>query len=79
MDSEYFPKMVDMCFLFCMIWSVCASVDEAGRKRIDNFVRELEGSIPHKDTVYEYFVDSKAKTWSHWEDKIKGGWKYNPA
>ncbi|XP_025080372.1 dynein heavy chain 2, axonemal-like isoform X3 [Pomacea canaliculata] len=79
LDSEYFPKMVDMCFLFCMIWSVCASVDEAGRKRIDNFVRELEGSIPHKDTVYEYFVDSKAKTWSHWEDKIKGGWKYNPA
>lgn len=37
-----------MWFLFCMIWSVCAGMDEAGRKKMDTFVREMEGQFPAK-------------------------------
>ena len=61
-----------------MIWSLCCSVDEDGRKKIDNYIRELEGSFPNKDMIYEYFVDFKNKTWLHWEDRLRGGWKYSP-
>uniref|UniRef100_A0A8C1Q525 Dynein, axonemal, heavy chain 2 n=1 Tax=Cyprinus carpio TaxID=7962 RepID=A0A8C1Q525_CYPCA len=47
-DSENFGRMVELWFIFSLIWSVCASVDEDGRKKIDNFLREVEGSFPNK-------------------------------
>ncbi|PVD19154.1 hypothetical protein C0Q70_21718 [Pomacea canaliculata] len=78
-DTENFSRMVELWFQFCMIWSICCSVDEDSRKKIDNYIRETEGTFPNKDTIYEYYVDPKNKTWVHWEEKLKGGWKYNPA
>ncbi|XP_066933177.1 dynein axonemal heavy chain 2-like [Clytia hemisphaerica] len=78
MDVDNFPRMIELWFLFCLIWSICASVDEDSRRKIDNFLRELEGSFPSKDTVYEYHVDVKQKTWVSWEDKLRTGWRYSP-
>ena len=53
-------------------------MDEDSRKKIDNYIREMEGTFPNKDMIYEYFVDPKGKTWVHWEEKLKSGWKYVP-
>lgn len=47
-DTENYAFMVEMTFVFSMIWSVCASVDEDGRKKIDSYLREIEGSFPNK-------------------------------
>lgn len=47
-DSESYSATVEMIFVFSMIWSVCASVDEDGRKKIDSYLREIEGSFPNK-------------------------------
>ena len=77
-DSENFVRMVELWFQFCMIWSICCTVDEDGRKKIDTYIREMEGTFPNKDSIYEYYVDPKGKTWVHWEEKLKHGWKYNP-
>uniref|UniRef100_A0A4W6ECP9 Dynein axonemal heavy chain 2 n=1 Tax=Lates calcarifer TaxID=8187 RepID=A0A4W6ECP9_LATCA len=76
-DTENLGRMVELWFIFSLIWSVCASVDEDGRKKMDNFLREMEGTFPIKDTVYEYFVDIKNKTWASFEDKLPKGWRYN--
>ena len=76
-DQENYARMIELWFQFCLLWSVCAAVDEDGRKKIDNYIRELEGTFPNKDTVYEYYVDPKSKTWVHWEEKLRVGWKYN--
>lgn len=78
-DEDNYAKMVEYWFLFCLIWSVCASVDEESRKKLDNCLRELEGQFPAKDTVYEYYVDVKQKSWSSWEDKLRSGWRYSPS
>lgn len=75
-DKENFELMLELWFLFCTIWSLGGGVDEDGRKKMDNFIREMEGQFPSKDTVYEYFVDPKIKNWSLWEDKLKGTWRY---
>ncbi|KAK1153304.1 dynein heavy chain 2, axonemal [Acipenser oxyrinchus oxyrinchus] len=75
-DSENYSRMVELWFTFSMIWSVCAAVDEDGRKKIDNFLREMEGTFPNKDTIYEYYVDAKNKTWAPFEDKLPKGWRY---
>ena len=53
-------------------------MDEDGRKKIDNMMCEVDGSYPNKNTIYEYTVDAKAKTWTHWEERLRSGWKYNP-
>uniref|UniRef100_A0A670KJQ6 Dynein axonemal heavy chain 2 n=1 Tax=Podarcis muralis TaxID=64176 RepID=A0A670KJQ6_PODMU len=75
-DSENYSTVVEMYFIFSMIWSLCAAVDEEGRKKIDIFLREIEGSFPNKDTVYEYYVDPKRKQWSSFEDKLPKMWRY---
>ncbi|XP_011850123.1 PREDICTED: dynein heavy chain 2, axonemal [Mandrillus leucophaeus] len=77
-DGENCVTMVEMIFVFSMIWSVCASVDEEGRKKIDSYLREIEGSFPNKDTVYEYFVDPKMRSWTSFEDKLPKSWRYPP-
>ncbi|XP_045920170.1 dynein axonemal heavy chain 2 isoform X2 [Micropterus dolomieu] len=76
-DTDNLGRIVELWFIFSLIWSLCASVDEDGRKRMDNFLREMEGSFPIKDTVYEYYVDTKNKTWVSFEDKLPKGWCYN--
>uniref|UniRef100_A0A8C4Z8H0 Dynein, axonemal, heavy chain 2 n=1 Tax=Gadus morhua TaxID=8049 RepID=A0A8C4Z8H0_GADMO len=75
-DTEHFPHMVELWFLFSLIWSVGASVDEDGRKKMDNFLREIDGTFPTKDTIYEYYVDSKKKTWAPFEGQLSKGWRY---
>jgi len=78
-DEDNMPRIIELWFQFSMIWSVCASVDEAGRKKLDAYIREMDASIPTKDTIYEYFIDPKSRGWMHWEEKLKQAWKYNPA
>jgi dynein heavy chain len=36
-------RLIEMYFVFCLIWSVAASVDDEGRKQIDLIFRETEG------------------------------------
>uniref|UniRef100_A0A671XQT1 Dynein axonemal heavy chain 2 n=1 Tax=Sparus aurata TaxID=8175 RepID=A0A671XQT1_SPAAU len=76
-DSENLGRMVELWFIFSLIWSICASVDEDGRKRIDNFLKEMGCDFPTKDTCYEYYVDTKKRTWASFEDKLPKGWRYN--
>uniref|UniRef100_A0A3Q3RVK4 Dynein axonemal heavy chain 2 n=1 Tax=Mastacembelus armatus TaxID=205130 RepID=A0A3Q3RVK4_9TELE len=76
-DTENLGRMVELWFIFSLIWSICATVDDDGRKKIDNFLREVDGTFPIKDTVYEYYVDTKNRTWASFEDKLPKGWRYN--
>uniref|UniRef100_A0A8D0HGT5 Dynein axonemal heavy chain 2 n=1 Tax=Sphenodon punctatus TaxID=8508 RepID=A0A8D0HGT5_SPHPU len=77
-DGDNYTTMVEMYFTFSMIWSLSAAVDEEGRKKIDSCLREMEGSFPNKDTVYEYFVDPKKKNWASFEDRLPNMWRYPP-
>lgn len=65
---------------FCcsMIWSVCAGVNEAGRKKVDAYIREMEGVFPLKDTVYEYYVDVRTQAFVSWELELPENWRYDP-
>ncbi|KAF7643353.1 hypothetical protein LDENG_00241200, partial [Lucifuga dentata] len=75
-DTENVGQMVELWFIFSLIWSICASVDEDSRKKVDKFLREMEGSFPIKDTIYEYYVDPKIKNWVSFEDKLPKDWRY---
>ncbi|XP_025836128.1 dynein heavy chain 2, axonemal-like [Agrilus planipennis] len=78
-NEESFEDIAKLWFLFCLVWSVCCTVDEEGRRKLDNFLREKEGVFPIKDTVYEYYVDVKNKAYAAWEDKLSATWKFEPS
>ena len=69
-DGEAYVPMIEYTFLFCLIWSVGASVDGEGRRKFDMFLREMDSRFPPAETVFEYFVDSKTKQWLPWESKL---------
>ena len=69
--------MIEMWFLFALTWTVGISVDEDGRKEVDGFMRELDSQFPHKDSVYEYYVDPKKMAWTHWEEKLSASFRVN--
>ncbi|XP_023298158.2 dynein axonemal heavy chain 2 [Lucilia cuprina] len=76
-NDELLENMSKLWFLFSMVWSVCATVDEDGRNKIDAFIRELDGSFPIKDTVYDYYVDPNQKSFLPWNNKLSDSWKYD--
>lgn len=61
-----------------MIWSVCITVTADSRKKFDAAIRELESVFPLRETVYEYYVDVRARTFMLWESKLNENWSYSP-
>lgn len=54
-------RLIEQWFMFCVVWSVGAAVDEPGRLKIDEFLREAQASFPGLNTVYDYVVDANKK------------------
>lgn len=60
-----------------MTWSICSSVNEEGRKKVDNFIREMENIYPLKDSIYEYYVDVEDFSFKHWEMLLDSKWTFD--
>ncbi|KAG5317386.1 DYH2 protein, partial [Pseudoatta argentina] len=76
-ENRYvFSNICKMWFFFCMIWSLCASVNEDGCQKIDKFIRETENFFPLRDTVYDYYIDARLRTFVLWEEKLPSMWKF---
>jgi dynein axonemal heavy chain len=71
-------RMAEMYFVFCAIWSCGGSVDEAGRAKMDQFVRDIEAQFPPLHTVYEYYVDPVKHEWINWSEKVNKAWRPAP-
>jgi dynein heavy chain len=56
---EEWNAYVEKWFVFCIVWSIGASVDEQSRKQIDYILRDIESMFPHNYTVYEYFINTE--------------------
>lgn len=75
-NDDAVETMGKMWFFFCLIWSVCAIVDLEGRRKIDCFIREMEGIFPLKDTIFEYYIDPIKKTFLPWESQLEENWRH---
>ncbi|XP_030382586.1 dynein heavy chain 2, axonemal, partial [Scaptodrosophila lebanonensis] len=76
-NLELLEEMTKLWFMFCLVWSVCASVDEESRLKLDAFIREIESCFPIKDTIYDYYVDPIERTFLPWESKLSDSWQYD--
>ncbi|KAI8923518.1 dynein heavy chain and region D6 of dynein motor-domain-containing protein [Entophlyctis helioformis] len=77
-EPDTHGRMVELWFLFSVIWALGGSLTEESRHKFDSFLREIEGQFPSKDTIFEYYVDKQTKGWTPWEDKLPSGWRYAP-
>jgi dynein heavy chain len=74
-SREDFLVYMEKWFVFSLIWSVCATVDENSRKNIDNVMRDIEAMFPHTNTVFEYYINLEKKDWAPWEEKLTSSLK----
>ena len=57
-SREDFLNYIEKWFVFSLIWSVGATVNEQSRKEIDNIMRDIEAMFPHTtNTVFEYYIN----------------------
>ena len=48
-----------------------AGVDDDGRVKFDECIRDIEAQFPPSHTVYEYYVDAKTNEFKLWADKVR--------
>ena len=53
--------MLEMMTIFSVIWAFGGPLNAEGRKNFDLAMRELDGTLPATDTVFEYRVDFAKK------------------
>jgi len=70
LSREDFLPYVEKWFVFSIIWSIGATVDEAGRKELDIIFREIEPMFPTMNTVFDYHINTVKKDWAPWEEKL---------
>lgn len=74
-EQEAYLLYVEKWFVFCLIWSIGATVEEQSRREIDYILRDIESMFPHQNTVFEHYINTEKKDWSPWEEKLQANWK----
>lgn len=60
-SPQTYNAMVEKWFVFSIVWSLMAGVDEEGRVKLDTCLRDIEAQFPPMKRVYDYFVDVKKR------------------
>jgi dynein heavy chain, axonemal len=78
-----FSNKIESVFIFCLIWSMCCTVNQPSRKMFDAFFRsELRSSgskvqIPSDGLMYNYKYDVEKNTWILWTQSVNP-YAYDP-
>ena len=70
LGDENCNKFVEMWFIYCIAWSLGGGADEVGRKKLDQYIREIDAQLPGKGTMYDFYVDVQKVQWTAWEEKV---------
>ena len=76
-DVRDFCENIESQFLFCLVWSIMATADAAGRRKFDKFLRNLSLSngvkvfFPERGLIYDYTFDPDASEWVTWESLME--------
>ncbi|DBA03742.1 TPA: hypothetical protein N0F65_004159 [Lagenidium giganteum] len=75
-QMAFFLRNVESIFLFCLMWSVGATGNDAGRTRFDTYLRQemlannVKKIIPVNGLIYDYSFDMGRETWIPWLETI---------
>ena len=68
---EDFHTYVEKWFVFSMIWSIGATIDEQSRRELDIVIRDIEPMFPTTNTVFDYYINLKKGDWAPWDEMLK--------
>jgi dynein heavy chain len=80
---DAFRAQLEAVFIFCLIWSMCCTVNRASRKAFDAFLRcemtsnGVKNPPPAKGSVYDYKYDVASATWVPWNKSV-APYQYDP-
>lgn len=77
-DTATYVTMLENWFLFCLVWGIGGSLDDAGRKSMDAVVREMDSRFPTTGTVFDYVIDVATRTWVPWESRLSASFRPPP-
>ena len=75
-DIDKVDEMTEPLFIFALTWSICATVNEAGRERFDAFVRNemlchgAKYPFPDKGMIYDYTFNMETMAWQNWMETV---------
>jgi len=78
-----FVDKLEPVFIFCMIWSMCCTVNAPSRKMFDAFLRaemtahNVRYPLPAEGTCYDYKFDVKTGKWTFWKETV-APYQYDP-
>lgn len=70
LGDENCSKFIEMWFMYCLAWSLGGGADEPGRKKLDQYIREIDAQLPAKGIMYDFYVDVAKVQWTSWEEKV---------
>lgn len=65
--------MINCLFAFSFAWGMGGSLNDFGRERIDDVIKECFKSVavPANNMIYDYMFDSKKdNTFKHWSTRV---------
>lgn len=65
-----YNSVAEKMFVFALTWTVCASVDEDGRKKMNACLADVDAVFPAANTSFDYYVDIAKNEVISWENKV---------
>lgn len=76
---EAYLKLIEFWFIFSLIWSIGATVEQEDRIKIDGFIRKRTSfSLPPLNTVYDYYINAEKQEWTLWKSQMNDEWRLLP-
>ena len=76
-EIKRFCDQIDSVFVFCLVWSMCGTINKGSRKVMDAFIREELHSfglnhigIPAEGMIYDYRFVVESNSWVRWGDTV---------
>ena len=68
--DELFWIKYEKFFIFAVIWTLGAPLDEDSRKAFDYQIRDIESVFPFSQTVFDYYLNLEKNEFVLWEEKL---------
>ena len=73
---DFFRDQIESIFIFCLIWSMCCTVNNSSRKAFDAFLRlemqanSVKNPPPKQGSMYDYKYDVNQAKWIDWNQSV---------
>jgi dynein heavy chain len=68
--GETYNSVLEKLFVFSLVWTIGAGVDETGRKKFGSCLADIDSFLPIANSIYDYQIDVTKNDFVMWETKV---------